>query len=91
MDRVVDYLVYEQSQVRADRTNRRLWILCIILIVSLLGTNAGWLYYENQYEDVVTTYTQQADVNTNGGGNAYVNNGGNLIYGTDQSKTDSDN
>ena len=91
MDKVVDYLVYEQSQVRSDRTNRRLWILCIILIVSLLGTNAGWLYYENQFEDVVTTYTQQADVDTYGGGNAYVNNGGSLNYGTDQSTADSNN
>ena len=61
MDKVVDYLVYEQSQVRSDRTNRRLWILCIILIVSLLGTNAGWLYYENQFEDISTTIQAEQD------------------------------
>ena len=72
MDKVVDYLVYEQSQVRSDRTNRRLWILCIILIVSLLGTNAGWLYYENQFTDVSTTTIEAqqegSEINIIGGG-----------------------
>ena len=40
MDKVVDYLVYEQSQVRYDRVNRRLWILCIILTIFLFVSNA---------------------------------------------------
>lgn len=91
MDKVVDYFVYEHSQVRADRVNRRSFFIIIVLIVALVGTNAGWIYYENQFEDVVTTYTQEADVDTYGGGNAYVNNGGSLNYGTDQSTTDSNN
>lgn len=44
-----------------ERVNKRLWILCIILIVSLLGTNGAWIYYENQFEDVVVTQEAQAD------------------------------
>ena len=68
MDKVVDYLVYEQSQVRADRINRRLWILCIILTIFLFGTNAGWVYYENQFTDM-TEISQEVDT---GEGNATV-------------------
>ena len=79
MDKVVDYLVYEQSQVRSDRTNRRLWILCIILIVSLLGTNAGWLYYENQFTDVSTT---TIEAQQDGEGINFVN-GGDFNYGSE--------
>lgn len=90
MDKVVDYLVYEQSQVRSDRVNRRSFIIIIVLIVALVGTNAGWIYYENQFTDVTTTYTQQAEVDT-GSGNAFINNGGEQTYGTDQSESDSNN
>ena len=79
MDKVVDYLVYEQSQVRSDRTNRRLWILCIILIVSLLGTNAGWLYYENQFTDISTT---TIEAQQDGEGINFVN-GGDFNYGSE--------
>ena len=43
-----------------ERTIRRLWILCIILVSLLLATNAGWLWYESQYEDVVITADQTA-------------------------------
>lgn len=60
MDKVVDYLVYEQSQVRSDRVNRRLWILCIILTIFLFGSNAGWIYYENQFDDT-TEISQEVD------------------------------
>lgn len=56
MERVVDYLVYEQSQIRSERSHRRYFIIILVLIVALIGTNAGWLYYENQYVDVLTTY-----------------------------------
>ena len=61
----VSYLEFESSQARMERTNRRMWILCIILIASLIGTNAGWLYYESRYEDVVVTQEAQADGDSN--------------------------
>lgn len=69
MDKVVDYLVHEQSQVRADRVNRRSFIIIIILIVALVGTNAGWIYYENQFTDISTTYEAEQKIE-NGAGNA---------------------
>lgn len=67
----VSYLMYESAQARSERINKRLWILSIILIVALVGTNAGWIIYESQYEDVVTT-TQTVEQQTDDGGSNYV-------------------
>ena len=76
-NRTVSYLEFESSQARMERTNFRLWILCIILVISLLGTNAAWIMYENQFEDVVTeTYTAETDK----GGTAIANGDGSVIY-----------
>ena len=79
MDKVVDYLVYEQSQVRSDRVNRRSFIIIIILIVALVGTNAGWIYYENQFTDVSTTIQAEQD-----------GEGTNIISGGDYYGTESE-
>lgn len=48
----IPYIAHEADMTRMERMNRRLWILAIILIVALIGTNAGWIYYENSFEDV---------------------------------------
>ena len=84
MDKVVDYLVYEQSQVRSDRVNRRSFFIIIILIVALVGTNAGWIYYENQFTDVSTTYEAEQKIE-NGTGNAIITDGVH-INGTDNAE-----
>lgn len=77
--KMIPYFCHEGDMARAERTIKRLWILCILLIVLLVGTNAGWIYYESQFTEEVTV-TQEAD--TDGGGNAIVNNGGDFINGT---------
>ena len=65
----IDYVVHEDHMCRMERTIKRLWILCIIIFVALIGTNAGWIIYESQYQDVVITESQQdgAGVNIIGG------------------------
>lgn len=80
----IPYIAHEADMTRMERMNRRLWILNIILILILLATNAGWLYYANSFEEVTSTSVEQ-DVDT-GNGDATVIGVGN--YGTD--KTDSD-
>ena len=57
--RQISYLEFESSQARMERVNRRLWVLCLVLIVSLLGTNGAWLYYESQFTD--TEVSQDID------------------------------
>ena len=73
----VPYLVHESVLARMERTIKRLWILCIVLIVLFVGTNAGWLYYESLWSDEVTTITQEnAD-----GYNNYIGNDGDINNG----------
>lgn len=66
-DNRISYLVYESSLMRADKTNVRLWILCIILTALLVITNGAWIYYESQFEDkyIEIEAEQQADGNSN--------------------------
>lgn len=56
---MVPYIVHEAEMARQERNLKRSWILCIIIFLALIGTNAAWLYYESQWEDVVTTETYQ--------------------------------
>lgn len=77
----VPYIVHEGIMTRLERTIERLWILAIILIILLFGSNAGWIWYENQFEDKVTTIEAEQDAD-NGGSN-YVVNGN---YGETESK-----
>ena len=61
----IDYVVHEDHMCRMERTIKRLWILCIIIFVALIGTNAGWIIYESQYQDVVITESQQDGAGVN--------------------------
>lgn len=69
----VDYIVYEGTMSRMERTIRRLWILVLVLIVLLFGSNALWLYEWCQYDyvdEIETTYTQDGSgINMIGDGN----------------------
>lgn len=89
-EKTVPYFVHEGAMARAERTIRRLWILCIILVLLLTVTNGAWLYYESQFEDVVTTeYTQDVTQDADGdGSNTFI---GGDAYGTTESKTDNQN
>ena len=71
----VPYIVHESAMARMERTAKRLWITILILIFLLVGTNMAWVYYENQFEDVVTT-TYEADAMD--GGNAVINGEGSV-------------
>lgn len=80
--------VIESSMSRLERSNRRMWILCIIMFVSLVVSNCCWMWYESQWEDVVTTQEVTQDViqdSGDGGNNSFV---GGDAYGYTESKTD---
>ena len=62
VDKNVPYIVLESVICRFDRVIKRLWIIILILVFLLLGTNLAWLYYESQFEQVTeTTVEQRAD------------------------------
>lgn len=86
MQKDVPYIVHEGIVTRLERTIEKLWVLCILLILLLVGTNAAWLYYENQFEDTVTTVSQDVDAVS---GNAAIFDGVHINDGTGE--TDSNN
>ena len=67
---------------RMERVIRRLWILCIILALALVGTNAAWVVYENSFETVSTSVMQENE----SGYNNFIGNDGDIAnYGNDKS------
>lgn len=78
------YVAYEAAIARLDHTNKRLWILILILIAVI-----GFLVWRDmQYEDVVTTETVTQD-SGDGGSNTFTGDfvGGDY-YGETDSNTD---
>lgn len=61
----VPYIAHEGAMARQERTNKRLWIVVIILIAALILSNAAWIYRESQFETVETKEVTQ-DVDTGG-------------------------
>lgn len=85
----ISQIAHEADMARMERINKRLWIALLVVIVLLVATNAAWIYYESQFEDVVTeTVTQETDAKD--GGTAIVNNGGDMIYGKGTTNGDTD-
>lgn len=69
----VPYIVHESIMARMERMIKRLWILCIILILLLVGTNGAWILYESQFIDEVTVTQENGD-----GYNNYVDGDGTI-------------
>ena len=70
----ISFIAFESATARQERTIKRLWILCIILIISLIGTNAGWIYYESSFEDVVVTQENAEGYNNYIGSDGTITN-----------------
>ena len=80
----VPYMMHESAMARAERGAKRLWIVIILLIVMLVGTNVGWLIYESQFEDLVIT--QEVEQDADNGENHFI--GGDYIGETDNQNND---
>lgn len=84
----VSYIVFESTISRFDRVIKRLWVVILILIFLLLGTNLAWLYYESQFEEVTetttTTTTQTVERKADGDSN-------NSFIGGDNNASDTKN
>lgn len=75
-------LPYDVFMAFYERTIKRMWVLCILLIILLVGTNAAWLIYESQFETIETI--EEVIVDSDGGGNAnYNGEDGNIYNGED--------
>lgn len=89
----VPYFVHQDDMNKMDMSHKRVekWLLglCVAMFIALIGTNAYWIWYENQFQDVTTTVTQETS--SEGGGNAIINgeNAGAVFYG--ESKANGNN
>ena len=90
MNKDVPYIAFEAEQMRADRRDRRHVIIEIVLIVSLLASNAFWVFKANQYETVAQTDTVQQTVEADDGSDAsaYI---GEIDYGGESNAEDNKN
>lgn len=87
----VPYIVYESEMARLERIIKRQFILIIIAICFLVGTNAYWIWYESQFEDVVTTTQDvQQNVDSGDGGDAVINDGVHINGNGDAEGSDED-
>ena len=70
----VPYIVFESELARLERIIKKQFILIIVALCFLVGTNACWAWYESQFETVETTDVTQ-DVDSGDGGDAIINDG----------------
>ena len=77
----IPFAAHESAMARAKRQFKRLIAVIILLIVLLVGSNAGWLWYESTMETVEeTTETIITQENADGYNN-YVGNDGDVVNG----------
>lgn len=89
---VVPYVAHESAMARSERHNKRLWIVILVLIVALLGTNLAWIIYEAQFE-TVETITEEYDIEQDArdGNNNSIINGGSIVNGEAEDKVQENN
>ena len=63
---------WQRNEQRHENREKRLVWVIVLLICLLVGSNAGWLIYENSFEDVVIT--QEND----DGYNNFIGNDGDI-------------
>lgn len=93
IDLNVPYFVHQEDISTLNIIHKResTWknIIIIILIILFAATNAGWIWYESQFEDVVTM-TQDVDAESDGNSDMNLNTIGGDYYGG-QSKSEANN
>lgn len=73
----VPYVVHESEMSRAERREKRQWIIIIVLIASFLASNIGWLIYQSQYDTYSYEYSQDGE----GLNNINTGEQGDVLYG----------
>ena len=77
----VPYIAHESAVARLERVIKRLWVLALVLIVLLAASNAAWIWYESQFEEV------RIEQENESGYNNFIGNDGDIYNG----ETDNNN
>lgn len=76
----IHFAAHESAMARAKRHTKALIWVIVLLIVLLVGTNAGWLIYNSQFEVVEENTTTITQDNAEGYNN-YIENDGDIVNG----------
>ena len=77
----VPYIAHESAVARLERVIKRLWVLALVLIVLLAASNAAWIWWESQLEEV------RIEQENESGYNNFIGNDGDIYNG----ETDNNN
>lgn len=80
----IPFIVFEKEMTRYERVIKKLWVIIILLIVFLVGSNIVWIVYDKQFEDV--TITQEVEQEAESGENHFI---GGDFYGETESNNNS--
>ena len=81
----VPFVVYESATSKLERTIKRLFIVLILTIICLVGTNVAWVVYEAQFETISYDQDGEGINNVNFGDQGWLRNG---PSSTDQEEED---
>lgn len=83
--------IHESEVARLERVIKRLWILCIIIFVAFVVSNAMWIRYESQYEDTVITKTVETESDNGDAFGTIVDGSDNEVRYVQSGEGDNDN
>lgn len=75
----VPYQVLKDFKETAKANSLKWFIICLVLIVLLVGSNIGWLIYESSFKTIETT--QEVIQEADNGENHFI--GGDIVGETD--------
>lgn len=75
----VPYIVHESDMSRLERQCKRLWVVILVLILLLVGSNCAWLWYESQFQVIEETVIEAEQ----DGSGINIVGGGDIEYGTE--------
>ena len=71
----VPYNAYEVALARLDRVIKRMWVLVLSLIILLFVSNAAWIWYESQFEEIRIEQGNESGYNNFIGNDGDIHNG----------------
>lgn len=84
MDDVISTAQHEKEMTRMETANKRWFIAFLIVLVMLFASNAGWIIYESQFQDVII----EQDGYSEGNGTNVFNGTGEVKYGDARTSND---
>ena len=74
MEKNVPYIVFESSEARHERIEKRLIIALVIVTILMFVTNGLWLYHESQYDYA----TEDIELRSETGNTNYIGKNGDI-------------